>query len=74
MLLEHYDDYCQRAKMITEIHAQAPKSATNAAEQLPDEDLDQPSSSKSKKLQDKVQENKKKEKLMKEKKRVLKRL
>lgn len=75
LLLEHYDDYCQRAKMITEIHAQAPKSTNNTSEQpLPDEDLDQPSSSKSKKLQDKVQENKKKEKLLKEKKRVLKRL
>lgn len=65
MLLERYDDYSQRAKMMTEIHAQPPK--TNDAK-----DDDGPSSKKhavDKKLQDK-----KKEKLIKEKKRILKRL
>lgn len=30
MLLEHYEDYCKRAKMFTEIHA--PKSKTNECE------------------------------------------
>jgi len=68
LLLEHYDDYCQRAKMFTEIHAQAPKASSTAAV----EDDDQPSSSKSKKIAQPA--DKKKEKLMKEKKRVLKRL
>ncbi|XP_055844137.1 ubiquitin-conjugating enzyme E2 S [Episyrphus balteatus] len=65
MLLERYDDYSQRAKMMTEIHAQPPKT-TDA------KDDDGPSSKKhavDKKLQDK-----KKEKLIKEKKRILKRL
>lgn len=65
MLLERYDDYSQRAKMMTEIHAQPPK--TNDTK-----DDDGPLSKKhavDKKLQDK-----KKEKLIKEKKRILKRL
>ncbi|XP_073834193.1 ubiquitin-conjugating enzyme E2 S [Musca autumnalis] len=65
LLLERYDDYSQRAKMMTEIHAQTAKS-TDA------KDDDEPSSKKhavDKKLQDK-----KKEKLIKEKKRMLKRL
>ncbi|XP_065365036.1 ubiquitin-conjugating enzyme E2 S [Calliphora vicina] len=65
MLLERYDDYSQRAKMMTEIHALAAKSTDS-------KDDDGPSSKKhavDKKLQDK-----KKEKLIKEKKRMLKRL
>ena len=30
MLLERYDDYCQRAKMMTEIHAQVSAAARPA--------------------------------------------
>ncbi|XP_037938876.1 ubiquitin-conjugating enzyme E2 S [Teleopsis dalmanni] len=66
LLLERYDDYSQRAKMMTEIHAQFTKNG-----EAKDDD-DGPLSKKhaiDKKLQDK-----KKEKLMKEKKRMLKRL
>lgn len=65
MLLERYDDYSQRAKMMTEIHAQPAKSTESIGD-------DGPLSKKhavDKKLQDK-----KKEKLIKEKKRMLKRL
>lgn len=65
MLLEHYDDYSQRAIMMTEIHAQLAKTTTV-------EDDGGPLSKKhaiEKKAQDK-----KKEKLIKEKKRILKRL
>uniref|UniRef100_A0A1B0BWC1 Ubiquitin-conjugating enzyme E2 S n=2 Tax=Nemorhina TaxID=44051 RepID=A0A1B0BWC1_9MUSC len=65
LLLERYDDYAQRAKMMTEIHAQAAKTADTKHD-------DRPSSKKhavDKKLQDK-----KKEKLIKEKKRMLRRL
>lgn len=65
MLLERYDDYSQRAKMMTEIHAQSSKGVDSKED-------DGPSSKKhavDKKIQDK-----KKEKLMKEKKRMLKRL
>ncbi|CAD7091118.1 unnamed protein product [Hermetia illucens] len=67
MLLERYDDYSQRAKMLTEIHAQPIKSTETL-----DNDDGGPLSKKhavDKKLQDK-----KKEKLIKEKKRILKRL
>uniref|UniRef100_A0A336M6H1 Ubiquitin-conjugating enzyme E2 S n=1 Tax=Culicoides sonorensis TaxID=179676 RepID=A0A336M6H1_CULSO len=78
LLLEHYDDYSQRARIYTEIHAKAPKScssnSTNPNEEQNNDQDDQPSSSKSKKLQEKVIQDKKKEKLMKEKKRILKRL
>lgn len=65
MLLERYDDYSSRAIMMTEIHAQPAKSTDST-------DDDGPLSKKhavDKKLQDK-----KKEKLIKEKKRILKRL
>ncbi|XP_055389845.1 ubiquitin-conjugating enzyme E2 S [Condylostylus longicornis] len=65
MLLERYDDYSSRAKMMTEIHAQPAKNNDS------NED-DGPLSKKhavDKKIQDK-----KKEKLIKEKKRILKRL
>lgn len=64
MLLERYDDYSQRAKLMTEIHARSNKCA---------DEEDGCSSSKKiaseKKIQDKT-----KEKLLKEKKRILKRL
>lgn len=39
MLLEHYDDYCKRAKMLTEIHAPKPKASEREGDCL------QPSSS-----------------------------
>ncbi|XP_043218803.1 ubiquitin-conjugating enzyme E2 S-like [Amphibalanus amphitrite] len=35
MLLERYDDYCQRAKMMTEIHAQVARSSKSADEGEP---------------------------------------
>lgn len=63
MLLERYDDYSQRAKMMTEIHALPPK--TN--------DVDDGPLSKKHAIDKKIQD-KKKEKLIKEKKRILKRL
>ncbi|KAG5682977.1 hypothetical protein PVAND_012291 [Polypedilum vanderplanki] len=67
MLLEHYDDYSQRAKLMTEIHARPSTSK--------DVDVDEDGCSSSKKLaSDKKIQDKKKEKLMKEKKRILKRL
>lgn len=68
LLLEHYDGYCQRAKMMTEIHAQPVKNSSDA------KDDDGPSSKKHAAGQDKKMQDKKKEKLMKEKKRMLKRL
>lgn len=34
LLLDHYDDYSQRAKMMTEIHAQAPKMSKHGMEGL----------------------------------------
>ncbi|XP_074601243.1 ubiquitin-conjugating enzyme E2 S [Brevipalpus obovatus] len=37
LLLEHYDDYCRRAKMMTEVHARAPREK---------KEEDQPTSSK----------------------------
>lgn len=67
MLLEHYDDYSQRAKLMTEIHARPCLSKTV------DEEEDGCSSSK-KLASDKKIQDKKKEKLLKEKKRILKRL
>lgn len=67
MLLEHYDDYSQRAKLMTEIHARPCTSKTDANEE------DGCSSSK-KLAADKKIQDKKKEKLLKEKKRILKRL
>ncbi|XP_059616211.1 ubiquitin-conjugating enzyme E2 S [Phlebotomus argentipes] len=60
MLLERYDDYSQRAKMMTEIHAQTVKSVAPSEEDGP--------------LSKKKAQDKKKEKLIKEKKRNLKRL
>jgi ubiquitin-conjugating enzyme E2 S len=67
MLLERYDDYSKRAKLMTEIHARGSSSSKCV------DDEDGCSSSKKiaseKKIQDKT-----KEKLLKEKKRILKRL
>ncbi|KAL9929902.1 ubiquitin-conjugating enzyme E2 S-like [Glossina fuscipes fuscipes] len=65
LLLERYDDYAQRAKMMTEIHAQAAKTADTKH----DDRLSSKKHAVDKKLQDK-----KKEKLIKEKKRMLRRL
>lgn len=81
MLLEHYDDYSSRAKMITEIHAQPTKTTTAASQQpdatfdTADDDVSEDGGPLSKKsaLDQKVQD-KKKEKLIKEKKRTMKRL
>lgn len=37
LLLEHYDDYCRRAKMMTEIHARLPKQAAASSKAIADE-------------------------------------
>lgn len=66
LLLERYDDYSQRAKMMTEIHAQPAKSCDN------DENDGGPLSKKH--AVDKKLHDKNKEKILKEKKRILKRL
>ncbi|KAH8367011.1 hypothetical protein KR200_000846, partial [Drosophila serrata] len=71
MLLERYDDYSQRARMMTEIHAQPAKCGAGAAGDAKDDDG--PSTKKHAGLDKKLQD-KKKEKLLKEKKRMLKRL
>lgn len=63
MLLDRYDDYSQRAKMMTEIHALPPKTTDDDGGPL----------SKKHAIDKKIQD-KKKEKLIKEKKRILKRL
>ncbi|KAJ6647746.1 Ubiquitin-conjugating enzyme E2 S [Pseudolycoriella hygida] len=64
MLLDRYDDFSQRAKIMTEIHA-LPLKTTDVEDSGP--------LSKKRAIDKKIQE-KKKEKLMKEKKRILKRL
>jgi ubiquitin-conjugating enzyme E2 S len=70
MLLEHYDDYSQRAKLMTEIHAR-PSTTSKSC----DADAEEDGCSSSKKLaSDKKIQDKKKEKFLKEKKRILKRL
>lgn len=69
MLLEHYDDYSQRAKLMTDIHARS--SCSTKTEHSDDED----GCSSSKKLaSEKKVQDKKKEKLIKEKRKILKRL
>lgn len=80
LLLERYDDYSQRAKMITEIHAQPAKTASSssssgggAATSTDADPADDGPMSKKHAL-DKKAQDKKKEKLIKEKKRILKRL
>lgn len=77
LLLERYDDYSKRAKMMTEIHALAPKSAdkdsvTSTENGNENDGEDGPLSKKH--AIDKKAQDKKKEKLIKEKKRILKRL
>lgn len=68
MLLEHYDDYSKRAKLMTEIHA-TPSCVSKSGHS------DDEGCSSSKKLaSDKKIQDKKKEKLMKEKRKILKRL
>lgn len=64
MLLDRYDDYSQRAKMMTEIHALPPKTT----------DVEDNGPLSKKHAMDKKLQDKKKEKLIKEKKRILKRL
>ncbi|CRL02333.1 CLUMA_CG015350, isoform A [Clunio marinus] len=66
LLLEHYDDYSQRAKLMTDIHARP--SCSKA-----DSDDEGCSSSKKIASDNKIQD-KKKEKLMKEKRKILRRL
>lgn len=68
LLLEHYDDYSQRAKLMTDIHARP--SVSSRTEPSDDEGC---SSSKKLASEKKIQD-KKKEKLMKEKRKILKRL
>jgi len=68
MLLEHYDDYSKRAKLLTDIHAR-PSSSSHTGHS------DDEGCSSSKKLaSDKKLQDKKKEKLIKEKRKILKRL
>lgn len=82
LLLEHYDDYSQRARMMTEIHAQSATKANNKdntnkilvdnSENNANNSDDGPLSKKH--ATDKRAQDRKKEKLLKEKKRILKRL
>lgn len=96
MLLERYDDYSERAKLITSIHAQAAKlqffsgpqsssgsgggggssssSGGGVAGADSTEDDNGPMSKKQHAMENKNPIDKKKEKLIKEKKRILKRL
>lgn len=74
LLLEHYDDYSSRAKMMTEIHAQAER--TSKALKMDGESIsdDGPQSKKHASDSRANGQDKRKEKLGKDKKRVLKRL
>lgn len=72
LLLEHFDVFSQRAKMMTEIHAQPAMKATALTADSNGTTDDGPQSKKHA-LDNRVQD-KKKEKLIKEKKRMLKRL
>lgn len=83
MLLERYDDYSERAKLITEIHAHAAKlqffsgqgsSSSGPAADCGGSTEDDGPLSKKHALENKSIVDKKKEKLIKEKKRILKRL
>ncbi|KAG8181747.1 hypothetical protein JTE90_028285 [Oedothorax gibbosus] len=78
LLLEQYDDYCERARMITEIHARPPKPVKEGLEEDPQTSstsckADGPTSAK-KHAGDKSKIMDKKSKILKEKKRTLKRL
>jgi ubiquitin-conjugating enzyme E2 S len=68
MLLEHYDDYSARAKLMTDIHAR-PSCSSSKTEHSDDDGC-----SSSKKLASDKKLQLKKEKLMKEKRKILKRL
>lgn len=74
LLLEHYDDYSSRAKMMTEIHAQAER--TSKALKMDSEISDDGPQSKKHASDSRATngQDKRKEKLGKDKKRVLKRL
>lgn len=77
LLLEQYDDYCERARMITEIHARPPKLTKEGLEEEPQSSTssckgDGPTAKKH--AGDKSKLLDKKNKLLKEKKRTLKRL
>lgn len=80
MLLERYDDYCERARMMTEIHARPPKSTKEGLED-PQSSTgssaskgDGPIAKKHAGDKNKLTVEKKNLKLLKEKKRTLKRL
>lgn len=75
LLLEHYDDYSSRAKMMTEIHAQAER--TSKALKMDSESIGDDGPQSKKHASDSRATNgqdKRKDKLGKDKKRVLKRL
>lgn len=75
LLLEHYDDYSSRAKMMTEIHAQGER--TSKALKIDGDSINDDGGPQSKKhaLDNRTNaQDKRKEKLGKDKKRVLKRL
>ncbi|XP_013772527.1 ubiquitin-conjugating enzyme E2 S-like isoform X2 [Limulus polyphemus] len=82
LLLERYDDYCQRAKMMTEIHAHPPKFAKEGLEMDPTSSsvgtifkgVGGPLAKKHATEKSKTLSDKKNLKLMKDKKRTLKRL
>lgn len=85
MLLERYDDYSERAKLITSIHAQAAKlqffsgstggcGGSSSAGGTEENNEEEPLSKKQHAMENKNAVDKKKEKLIKEKKRILKRL
>ncbi|XP_076309782.1 ubiquitin-conjugating enzyme E2 S-like [Tachypleus tridentatus] len=82
LLLERYDDYCQRAKMMTEIHARPPKLGKEGLEMDPASSsastivkgVEGPMAKKHASEKSKTIAEKKNLKIMKEKKRTLKRL
>lgn len=74
LLLEHYDDYSQRAKMMTEIHAQTERSSKGLKIDSDSKGDDGPLSKKHALDNRAGGQEKKKDKLGKDKKRVLKRL
>lgn len=73
LLLEQYDDYSKRARMMTEIHAQ-PATSKSSAQQIDADSTEDDGPLSKKHALDKRALDKKKEKLMKEKKKILKRL
>uniref|UniRef100_T1IXY3 Ubiquitin-conjugating enzyme E2 S n=1 Tax=Strigamia maritima TaxID=126957 RepID=T1IXY3_STRMM len=72
LLLEQYEDYSQRARMMTEIHAQAPKSSKDTETSCSAPKLDGPMAKKH--AGDKKSTATDKKKILKDKKRILKRL